>query len=131
MSVCVSVVSSAALPHFNGLVHAACDDKGTRSVEVYRGDKVGVGVGHPLGAPLVRHVPDPEALVVRGRQEVLAARVPRQAPHPVVVAGQGHQADAGRHVPHFDRLITRPGGQERAHDARRAVVLTPTSAAPV
>ena len=102
----VVVVISAALPDLAGLVYGPGDDKWTRSVEVDGGDEVRVRVGHALGAPPVRDVPDAQTLVVGGGQQVLAARVPAERAHPVVVAGQGHQAHPRRHVPYFDRLIT-------------------------
>ena len=52
----------------------------------------------------MRDIPDPQAFVVGDGEEVLAARVEGQAAHPVVVAEQRRQAQAGRRVPDTDGL---------------------------
>ena len=49
-------------------------------------------------------IPDPKALVVGDGEEVLAARVEGQAAHPVVVAEERRQAQAGRRVPDANGL---------------------------
>ena len=52
----------------------------------------------------MRDVPNPQALVVGDGEEVLAARVEGQAAHPVVVAEERRQAQAGRRVPDANGL---------------------------
>ena len=83
--------------------------------------EVGVGV-KPLAAPLVRHVPNSKRFVVARREEVLPSGVPGDAPHPVVVAGEGEQANSGGHVPNFYRFIPRTRGQKRADNPGAHVV---------
>ena len=73
-------------------------------MEVHRRAEMRVRV-QPFGASLVRHVPYPHGLVVRGREEELAAGMPRQPTHPVVVAGQGYHADTRVDIPDLDRLV--------------------------
>ena len=50
-------------------------------------------------AALGLDAPDSDCLVVRGREQVLSARVEHQAPYPVIVAYQRHQTLARAHVP--------------------------------
>lgn len=52
-----------------------------------------------LEAARVRDVPDAQRLVVGGREQVAAARVPGRAAHPVVVPHQRGQALPRAHVP--------------------------------
>ena len=52
----------------------------------------------------MRHIPDPEALVVGNGEEVLAARVECQAAHPVVVPEERRQAQPSRRVPDANGL---------------------------
>ena len=99
-----------ALPHLDGLVHGPRDNVGMCPVEVNRSAKVGVAL-QPLTASLVRDVPHPQAFIVRGWEQIFSARMPGQAPHPVVVAQERGQALARGHVPDLDRLVPGPWGQ--------------------
>ena len=94
----------------------------------YGSCEVVVGI-EPLVTASVGDVPDPECLVVRGGEEVLAPGVPGDAckddisaycacsvpnltSDPVVVPHQGEQALAAADVPHPYALVPAPAGQE-------------------
>lgn len=71
----------------------------------------------------VTQIPHAHRLVVGGAEQVLAARMEHESPHPVVVAGEREHAQAGGNVPDLDRLVAGSGREERAGQVRLPVVL--------
>lgn len=67
-----------------------------------------------LKASLVLDVPNSNGFIIGAADDVVAARMPADATHPVVVADQREQADAHRHVPDLDRAIPRTADQIQA-----------------
>jgi len=53
-----------------------------------------------------QNAPYSNALIIRGRNDVLARRVPCYGPHPIVVPHKGVDALLRLQVPQLDRLVT-------------------------
>lgn len=65
-----------------------------------------------LHASFVTQVPDPNGLIITGRDQIFATRMECQATHPVVVPIQRKQAQANAHIPNAYGLVARTRCQE-------------------